>query len=977
MEKIKNFIFKSYSKIKRRWLLIFYIFFILINTSVLSIVHGYYEDGYLIESYTYAINSPFPSSYQGKRWLNTTTTGTFTSGYLQIDNNDNCYIYTENYSFTFISFDFTGHSDDDGVYYIKMTNILKQQLFKIDYTEAGGTAGMDIKDDNDVIIYNDAGVGELGFLNITFNTIDKEVNIVLDGSGVLDNVDETFDTREDLVSYDNFIYIAVSNDAQAYIRLNEVKCYLGSTQYEWEISYNYEGKLTNNGFEFSTQINNNYFEVETDYNNIGGSEYFIKQVAIAMSESTEFTDINLYLKINDIDIGTPNALYHYTNAIPSRFLVVWEDIDISGIDDTLVFEWLAVATSGAPTVSFIGYSGDADNDGDLNFKYSDGNDGLINFDGAYNGIYTYDNDLMYMFWFETTTQHYGGVEDGNYSMCSGEPLNYQRLETSIFSNNRYIEFKWNSALTINVKAFDLYVHNYQYERVSSDLNRYKLVLNGNDCGHPDYWIPYGNNFKLRWTGLDINYQQQEPIIELFSATPFVFGLSQYYWYIGYAEQNNVCPFFYWHGTNELFGNNHIDGTVFYPRGTPAFCMWYQTIDFEPTFVNDSLYIQKDIDGDTTFTTYQNILIHYSLATKGAYSYLQLWKNESGTSTRYTGGKWGGNGLLVTEWTGIESFIANSTMLGNWELNLYRSGENKTEHATFTIISLSQEDTYSWLYTSPNPSDTCTDYILGWLYNKSYWDNRNGVIFRNRADNFETATIVRDNIIGDGTLTDSECSQGNVIYWLCSKDSNDNYYILIKHVHFVGTVFLNELYVLYTDVALSDFYDKRVPQEIWGTHSYYGFDTYITLNGERIRTVTYEPSFDFIFDISGTGTYEVALKTKNALGFTLILDTKMFIIQSDSGDNGILPRVDSLTGAILGTILTLCFTLIPIGLVGGFKLIQFKIDIPPVIYSIFAGTGVCLSALLKFWGWEVPFFIIALSIIVLAIMWLQGKRNEGG
>lgn len=98
---------------------------------------------------------------------------------------------------------------------------------------------------------------------------------------------------------------------------------------------------------------------------------------------------------------------------------------------------------------------------------------------------------------------------------------------------------------------------------------------------------------------------------------------------------------------------------------------------------------------------------------------------------------------------------------------------------------------------------------------------------------------------------------------------------------------------------------------------------------------------------------------------------------DDGMGG-LPHVSGATGWVLGGIVTIVFLLLPLGLVAGLKSKgNMTISVPPSIYALTGALGVVLSTLAGFWGWEVPFFILAVGVIVIAIMWLQGQRGGGG
>jgi len=91
----------------------------------------------------------------------------------------------------------------------------------------------------------------------------------------------------------------------------------------------------------------------------------------------------------------------------------------------------------------------------------------------------------------------------------------------------------------------------------------------------------------------------------------------------------------------------------------------------------------------------------------------------------------------------------------------------------------------------------------------------------------------------------------------------------------------------------------------------------------------------------------------------------------------MDAVDDGTKVIIGTILTMLITLVPLYITLGLKSSDkhVNVEIPPLLYAFFGGLGIIFCALIGLWGWEVPFFVIALMItVVMALLYVK-RRGE--
>ena len=101
--------------------------------------------------------------------------------------------------------------------------------------------------------------------------------------------------------------------------------------------------------------------------------------------------------------------------------------------------------------------------------------------------------------------------------------------------------------------------------------------------------------------------------------------------------------------------------------------------------------------------------------------------------------------------------------------------------------------------------------------------------------------------------------------------------------------------------------------------------------------------------------------------------------SDAGDGiGILPSLGSTWNMIMGLMIVSFFTLLPLLLTHMTNQKGFNFTIPAIVYVLFAGIGALISFAFELFQDWVLFFIIAIGIIALGILYLIGQRqNVGG
>jgi hypothetical protein len=93
--------------------------------------------------------------------------------------------------------------------------------------------------------------------------------------------------------------------------------------------------------------------------------------------------------------------------------------------------------------------------------------------------------------------------------------------------------------------------------------------------------------------------------------------------------------------------------------------------------------------------------------------------------------------------------------------------------------------------------------------------------------------------------------------------------------------------------------------------------------------------------------------------------------SDEFGYGLFPVVSGPLGAILGMIIVISCVILPL-LIGG----QYGVDVPVFAYALSGGVGVVVSTTLGLFPSYTIFFLVAIGIIIVFMMWLVGRQNGG-
>lgn len=558
--------------------------------------------------------------------------------------------------------------------------------------------------------------------------------------------------------------------------------------------------------------------------------------------------------------------------------------------------------------------------------------------------------------------------------------------------NHYLEARFLSRLSTRVYGISLLISYDQYHN-SPNLNNYELYFSGRSLGIPDCINEYGNSYTwmLLWDFSNIN-------VTLNDEKPTFAFKSDSSWDIAFYRPflNNGWSNAKAHNSEALFKNGQegTDGTIIYVGlgfiSLPI-TMYYGNVLIIPEIneYEDSIYTIAD-----SFYQYDNINIGFTInstASEGEKTYIKIWKTMVELNIP--------NQLIPYEipegiFSGQKSFTAWSD--GIYVLKLERNGDNVSGK---TIVVMPKTDDDYLLTSYPNPYDKGQSYTVGYRYFNSQGKDGLINIFRENTNplnndytDFTKATVLNrvidSNTSGNITIPYMYGYGSNNLIVLYIHSSNSTYYEKDRLWEYYLPLFNlpNEIFVGGDNPHLILKGEKQSRINIYGTHNFFGFDVYITLNNKRIypsKYATLENNFALWYNISKVATYNVSLLI-DVGGTVTLLDYKEFTVEYDTSDGtgtnnfvfgiAIEPPYSYFAGIFIVIISTLSPLLI-LGIIkkdGSFDLSS----IPQFLYLIMAIVGFVISILLGFFpSWSVVVLII-LGALIITIMYLRGNASVG-
>jgi len=959
--------------INKKIIYLFLSFFYIATIFNVYTVNAYYENDYLIEDFDTLSSLPFYSYYQGNRWLNCTGGYNYQQSIKVKDSNNHASLKTENYSFN--NYNITLNGDGLGNYEFQSFTFKDNddnKLFEMRLTDEGLNTFFYLYDDDDNVVYNHIGAGNNGidgWVNFSLYESNHTIHLVSEE----ESLNEWFETRNDLNLLGNSLHINIGNDDACKFSIDDVYCKLVTNQQqEYDIDYFKIGDELSNGGDTSTD-NNDYVCLETDYKNNNNIPYDIKQVAIAVDSKTDFDDLAINCFINDNNIGSFDSRYTISDTTPDRIILVWEDIEIDNITEDIIFEFMISKTGSESFIGWVDSAYDKDIDADSEYKYSLDSSSKRN--GLYDGTITTNRDLLYSFWYNSTFEGYGDLSDYEKVCSATPPTQYedivakeQYLWSQIPTNTQYLEFQFNNKVSAYIEAVDLYIGNEQYE-LSSDLTTYHLYVNGNIASEPSYFIPTGDgNYILRWIDCNIAIENENPLFEFNCDVGEyrTYLLKTYYihWVdVGTASKGERTTQINAHGTSSLYGNGELDSAIMTDYSDKQLSMCYYISSYVPNPEYDDTIIVQPLD-KTQYQEYDVLTISGTISVLTPDTYIWLWKD----GTQITTHGYANNGLFVKDYSFKEFFALNSKNYdGNWQIHLNRGGVNISTY-NFTVID--RTDYNGHLYTYPMVSNVGEQFKIGYLYNKTYYDNNNGAVLYGRFPEFNpNYNVIFDNIQEDNEKDYTHNKEEIMYMFLCVKE-NGTYTPISSHVHYVGDYYTNEIHVNDKELYLTrDIQGTLIPanQVFYGYHSYTTSDVYIYDNGKKLKDISSTPNFNINYEYYSSGNHNISLVLDKGNGNVEILDTTSFIIYGESQEEqkflGLLPLV---IGYVLGLVLLMIVMI-------GLAIFSKDRNLHYSIYLIVGTSVTIFNVLIGAWEW---WTILFFSTVIIAVVVMELSKKYG-
>jgi len=562
---------------------------------------------------------------------------------------------------------------------------------------------------------------------------------------------------------------------------------------------------------------------------------------------------------------------------------------------------------------------------------------------------------------------------GGYSYVGNPTSEYA---SDYYYTDSFIELQPHTSLNGYGFAFDLYVNSGVYNN-DNELANYHLWINNYYHGNPSGIIDggdYGDVFRWCFSEQQIYNVSDDIVIELYHSEEDAFGNN---WVLPQTAQFGDSSFEYYtvHHSDGDFQNGEFDYSTFGFdfRG----CLWklyYLSGDTQPIDDCDqtnSITLNNFYESHPTYDKpwlyeYGTCLFTVRVSqTATPYKLYMYYEGElTGFAQNFP--------LTLHECTRVYGYVPLND--GNYTIQIETStGENIT-NKSFYIEDVDIDYT---IYSTPNPSSEIEVYDVCAYFKYSVPNNCYLALFDSLDDTGSYSKRKFDNPINSSAGTHCfEYSNSlvgyEVHYWRIFENTDTGVYLPISniHNHYIDSVDFGSGYIT---AKPNPIYEGDTTT-ISGEHSFYESDVRVFFEGNPIRSVGSEFSFETNpFDSKGQYTYSLSVDVN---GTWQILDTVTIVVKHPSDDGTLpIPKMDAFTGVIFGAFIVIAFLMSPLFFMIGAKQINFKPDIPPTIYAITGSIGVVFATLIGCWGWEVPFFIIAVGIIVIFLFFLIGRRGE--
>jgi hypothetical protein len=305
-----------------------------------------------------------------------------------------------------------------------------------------------------------------------------------------------------------------------------------------------------------------------------------------------------------------------------------------------------------------------------------------------------------------------------------------------------------------------------------------------------------------------------------------------------------------------------------------------------------------------------------------------------------------------------------------------------------------------LSSYPNPYDTGESYMVYFRYYNA--EGKNGLInifpensnpLDTNYNDFSKATVLHQ-VVSSNTSDNITiqyhagygCNNLIVLYVNTGALSYDEV-ARIWEYYTPSIPLQNTIYVSGNDPHIIPSSESYIPINIYGSHQYFGFDVYVTLNGKRVypSSIGLERNFAFWYNVSKEGIYNASLRIATTNGSTLLASV-LFNVQYEGYEQNPSGNWDWVKDLIppgyrifVGIGIMVMFALLPIAFLGAVqKKVNHEIKLPDLVMETMSVSCAIIGFVLCIiWGlleWWTVFLLLFVLILVFAIAYYTRKPS---
>lgn len=695
-----------------------------------------------------------------------------------------------------------------------------------------------------------------------------------------------------------------------------------------------ESLITTGAYSGKCLLLKGFATAPTMYYNISTTYEYIGKISIWIEGITSLP--GLFIKYFDNDILVINIYF-------SSNLIRYEPIDAG---------WTTFSTAASTEDGWFNITHVVDNT--MNYTWWNQGDGSTDYKvGACNKTDdwdTIDRILIYgnsgvdvcidNIVFDTTSSQEG---------CSGVTTFQTRSTGDYFSlpanpygrylESQYIDFS-GLGITGNMTNVSLSIGIDQYNQISSTLSDYSLVVNGNYLGHPDSWGRYdANGYWLNWNNFSIPLLNNYPV---FSFGCLHYSALGYYWFDVGGSANNPIKNFKYHNNSILHNNSIYDGTI---------KNWDLIYKFNVTCYE--LGEAGNITSPSDFVTTTLYFDFYDSKT-GTKLNVWDWRTVLGTPT------WFKNMCQI-------QFYLKAISEGGNVSAIYPSTTGVTYSSTYVTFQNVLIAPYS--YNEVIFFGQSSGNIKGFVNNQPViWNKADDIIIVAPLGSYRVDLVRQDS----NYIVDIPITNVTINWW--ENYTGSDFFIEFTNQNLcdyhVGD---DSLLVYQVNNSLFSYYDGYIWEIQDGNNNTLKSGTiYFTGTEKAGYLVT-----NYVFP--AMGEYHAVLYNISSSNLKdKLVYRGLNINVCAKGSSGIeqpsiLPEIGQPLGSVVGMIITMFTLLAPFIIVGSLHL---NFSPPMFVYASSGGMGIAVSTALGLFPTWLPFFVIAIGIIVTLFVYLY-KGSGGG